>query len=144
MYELNKCICHKKTQFIGFYIAQFNQYTWNRYNQNLETSPLNPELVVSDSLQKRHNEHDGVSNHQPHNCLLNRLFKRRSKKTSNLRVTGLCAGNSPVTGEFPTHRASDAENIAIWWRHHVGGICYQSIESEVWTFVSSTIDFKWA
>ena len=43
----------------------------------------------------RHNDHDGVSNHQPHGCLLNRLFRRRSKKTSKLRVTGLCAGNSP-------------------------------------------------
>ena len=47
------------------------------------------------SLHWRHNNHDGVSNHQPHACLLNRLFERRSKKTSKLRVTGLCAGNSP-------------------------------------------------
>ena len=44
---------------------------------------------------------DGVSNYQPHDCLLDRLFRRRSKKTSKLRVTGLCAGNSPVIGEFP-------------------------------------------
>ena len=47
------------------------------------------------SLHWRHNDHDGVSNHQPHGCLLNRLFRRRSKKTSKLRVTGLCVGNSP-------------------------------------------------
>ena len=47
------------------------------------------------SLQWRHNDHDGVSNHQPHGCLLSRLFRRRSKKTSKLRVTGLCVGNSP-------------------------------------------------
>ena len=53
------------------------------------------------TLQWRHNERDGVSNHQPHDCLLNRVFKHRSKKTSNLRATGLCEGNSPVTGEFP-------------------------------------------
>ena len=46
-------------------------------------------------LHWRHNDHDGVSNHQPHGCLLNRLFRRRSKKTSKLRVTGLCEGNSP-------------------------------------------------
>ena len=39
--------------------------------------------------------HDGVSNYQPHHCLLNRLFGRRSRKASKLRVTGLCAGNSP-------------------------------------------------
>ena len=71
------------------------------------------------SLQWRHNEHDSVSNHQPHDCLLNHLFRGRSKKTSKLRVTGLCAGNSPVTGEFPAQRASNAENVSIWWRHHV-------------------------
>ena len=47
------------------------------------------------SLRWRHNDHPGVSNHQPHGCLLNRLFRRRWKKTSKLRVTGLCAGNSP-------------------------------------------------
>ena len=45
--------------------------------------------------QWRHNDHDSVSNHQPHGCLLNRLFRRRSKKTSKFRVTGLCVGNSP-------------------------------------------------
>ena len=55
---------------------------------------------------------------KPHVCLLNRLFGRRSKKTSKLRVTGLCARNSPGTGEFPAQRASNAENVSIWWRHH--------------------------
>ena len=39
--------------------------------------------------------------HQLRHCLLNRLFRSRSKKTSKLRVTGPCAGNSTVTGEFP-------------------------------------------
>ena len=48
-------------------------------------------------------------NHQPYDCLLNRLFRRRSKKTSKLRVTGLCAGNSPGTGEFPAQMASNAD-----------------------------------
>ena len=69
------------------------------------------------ALVWRHKEHDGGSHHQPHDCLLNRLFRRRSKKTWKLRVTGLCAGNSPVTEEFPTQRASNAENASIWWRH---------------------------
>ena len=46
-------------------------------------------------FQWRHNDHDSVSNHQPHGCLLNRLFRRRSMKTSKLRVTGLWVGNSP-------------------------------------------------
>ena len=50
------------------------------------------------SLQWRHNGRDGVSNHQPHDCLLHRLFRHRSKKTSKLHVTGLCMGNSPHQG----------------------------------------------
>ena len=69
-------------------------------------------------LQWRHNERDGVSNHQPHDCLLKRLFRRRSKTTSKVRVTGLCAGNSPGTSEVPAQMASYAENVSIWWRHH--------------------------
>ena len=74
-------------------------------------------LTNTHTLQWRHNGHGGVSNHQPHDCLLNRLFRHRSKKTSKLRVTGLCAGNSPVAGEFAAQKASNAENVSIWWRH---------------------------
>ena len=92
------------------------------------------------ALQWPHNGRDGISNHQPHDCLLNRLFRRRTKKASKLRVTGLCAGkppepvNSPhkwpvtrkmfpfndviVHGEFPAQMTSNAENVSIWWRHH--------------------------
>ena len=40
------------------------------------------------------------------------------KKTAKLHVTGLCEGNSPMTGEFPAQRASNAENAFIRWRHH--------------------------
>ena len=69
-------------------------------------------------LQWCHNGCDSISNHQPHHCLLNRLFGRRSKKPSKLRVTGLCVWNSPVTGEFPTQKAINVENVSIWWRHH--------------------------
>ena len=65
------------------------------------------------TLHWRHNDHhDGVSNHQPRHCLLNGLFRRRSKKTLKLRVTDLCTVNSPGTG------ASNAENVSIWWRLH--------------------------
>ena len=48
------------------------------------------------SLHWRHNGRTGVWNHQPRDCSIIRLFGRRSKKTSKLRVTGLCAGNSPM------------------------------------------------
>ena len=76
-------------------------------------------IDTSWSLQWRHNERGGVSNHQPHDCLFNRLIRRRSKKTSKLRIRSLCVGNSPMTGEFPEKRAGNPENISIWWRHHV-------------------------
>ena len=80
-----------------------------------DSNAMRSQYVVT--LLWRHNYHNGVSNHQPRDCLLNLLFKRRSKKTSKLRVTGLCVGNSPITGEFPAQRASNAENVSIWWRH---------------------------
>ena len=65
------------------------------------------------SLQWRHDERHGVSYHRRPYCLLNCLFRRRSKKTPKLRVTGFCEGNSPVTGEFPAQRASNVGNVAI-------------------------------
>ena len=71
------------------------------------------------SLRWRHSGRDGVSNHQPHDCLHNRLFGRRSKKTPKPRVTGPCVGNSPGNGEFPAQMASNAETVSIWWRHLV-------------------------
>ena len=70
------------------------------------------------ALQWRHNERGGVSNHKRLDYLLNRLFRRRSKKTSKLRVTGLCEGNPPVTGGFPSQWVSNTENVSIWWRYH--------------------------
>ena len=73
------------------------------------------EITVTSYLNGR----DGVSNHQSHHCLFNCLFiERRSKETLKLRVTGLCAGNSPVTGEFSAQMANNAEDVSIWWRHH--------------------------
>ena len=75
--------------------------------------------LLSCALQWRHNGRDSVWNHQPHDCLLKGLFRRRSKKTPKLRVTGLCAGSSPGTGEFPAQMGSNAENVSILWRSHV-------------------------
>ena len=50
------------------------------------------------------------------------LYSDGSKKISKLHVTGLCAENSPGTGELPAQMASNAENVSIWWRHHVESI----------------------
>ena len=101
------------TMFSHFHKLKAN---WFQFTQHALT--IGNDIVA---LRWHHNDHAGVSNYQPHGCLLNRLFRRKSKKTSKLRVTGLCAGNSPGTGEFPAQMASYAKNVSIWWRHH--GAC---------------------
>ena len=51
-----------------------------------------------DSLQRRHNEHDGISNHQPQDCLLNRLFKAQIKENTK------APRHWPLLGEFNCDR----------------------------------------
>ena len=89
-----------------------------------EVTLANIGSLITWILQWHHNERDCASNHGCLHCLLNRLFRRRSKKTLKLSVTGCCEGNSPVTGEFPAQRTSNAENASIWLRHHVIWIPY--------------------
>ena len=103
-----------------FYLRAHGDYlVWLRYvDFGVVIYPGAPNPAYRETLQWRHNERNGVSNHRPRDCLLNRLFRRRSDKTSKLRATGRCEGNSTVTGEFPAQRASNAENVAICWRHH--------------------------
>ena len=91
----------------------------------MSTDELAPDGLVQEqihSLQWRHNERYSVTNHRCLDCLLNRLFRRGSKKIWKLRVSGLCEGNPPVTGGFLSQSASDAESVSIWWRHHVPAI----------------------
>ena len=99
-------------------------WSLTRWRCEMQYTPWNIHTAISsrvhtttDALQLRHNGRDSVSNHQPHDCSLNRLFRRRSKKTSKLRVTGLCERDSPGTREFPGQMASNAENVSIWWHH---------------------------
>ena len=97
--------------FAIFFFEEFASQPRRHYAGIATTLPMS-------TLRWRHNGCDSVSNHQPRECLLRRLIRRTSKKTSKLRVTGLCAGNSPETGEFPAQMASNAESVSIWWRHH--------------------------
>ena len=62
-------------------------------------------------LQWHHNEHDGISNHQRLDGLFNRLFRRRSKKISKLRITGLWGGE--LTGDqwIPLTKGQLCENF---------------------------------
>ena len=70
---------------------------------------------LSKPLQWHHNEHPGVSNHRRLDCLFNCLFRLTSKKTSKPVLLAFCEGNPPVTGGFPSQRASNAETVSIWW-----------------------------
>ena len=68
------------------------------------------------------------------------FIQAQIKETSKLPITGLCAGNSPVTGEFPqefpddrwipAQMASNAENVSIRWLHHGMLYCYFKITSK--------------
>ena len=89
------------------------------------------------ALQWRHNDRDGVSNHLRFDCLFSRLLRRRSKKISKLRVTGLCAGNSVVTDEFPAQKVSNADNASIGWRHHWSWFTDVTIWSRIMAIVDS-------
>ena len=98
-----------------------DEFSWNYQHQHDVT------------LQWRHNESSGVSNHRRRHCLLNRFFRRRSKKSSKLRVTGLCEGNPTVTGicpwqMFPSVIMNNGKSIVVshlkfaralaWNRHY--------------------------
>ena len=101
-------------------------------------------MSLSQALQWRHNESHGVSNHRRIHCLINCWYRPRSKKISKLRVTGLCAWNSPVTGEFPTQKASNAENdlITSSWRIPFLSVLLLLIDPKKRTFLFRVFFFK--
>ena len=93
--KISQCITttkHSKAKTVCIFLGIYCRYLCQKFATTVM------------ALRWRHNELDGVSDHQPHDCLLNLLFRRRSKKISKLRVTGLCVVNSPWTGEFPAQR----------------------------------------
>ena len=82
------------------------EYAWGFIEINFSEATLWSSLanVSYISLQWRHNKRHGISNHQHLDCLLSRLFRRTPKKIWK-RITGLCEGDPPVTGEFLSQRA---------------------------------------
>ena len=80
---------------------------------------LNVTLSPLYTLLWRHNGRDCVSNHQPHDFLLNQTQIKENIKAP--RQWPLC-GEFTGTGEFPTQMASNAEKV--WWRHHVQNIVW--------------------
>ena len=101
-------------------------------------------LIVA--LQWHHDEHNGVLNHRRVNCLLNRFFRCRSKKISKLRVTGLCEGNSAVTGGFP-HKGPVTRKMfhlmtSLWWIYMKCKCMFMFLQriqhAKSWLYVSSS------
>ena len=103
--DLQICICNLLKEsdrwHLGFNRKSFG-VKWDYWIWTI-TKHIFPALkqINGKSLQWRHDKRDGVSNHQPHDCILNRLFKCRSKKTSKLRATE----------GIPAQRASDAKKF---------------------------------
>ena len=94
--------CHSPYHGDAF-VSCANWNVWNKDNNSLRKQFCRLCLLIwvcLMTLQWRHNERDGVLKHRCLDCLLNRLYRRRSKKTPKLRVTGLCEVNSAVTGKF--------------------------------------------
>ena len=127
-YQYRKSHCGDKTILRPSYLHNGISYTgkttflyWIRALMRNAWWIIHQDLFIS--LQWRHNECGGVSNRQRLDCLLNCLFRHRSKKTSKLRFTGLYEGNSLVTDEFPAQRASIGDNVPIWWCHHIMAWC---------------------
>ena len=108
--------------FCGFHIRMIshelilnlicNWYVFGDYTFKITAISTKVQWVSNQTTTNKIHDNDVIMK-------LNRLFRCRSKKTSKLHVTSLCVGNSSVTGEFPARRASNAENVSIWWRHYV-------------------------
>ena len=130
----------QRTRFCELWITA-QQFSYQKINLKTVHKMSASWLLLP--LQWHHDGRDGVSNHQPHHFVLNGLFRRRSKEPSKLRITGLCAGNSPETGEFPAQVASNAENVSIWWRHHVATWNDDSKSSGKWWVTKPIFSVRW-
>ena len=79
--------------------CQFDSFRCSQWLSGSQCEHLSiPETTITS--QWLYNKRDGVSNHRCGQCLLNRLLRRKSKKISKPRVTGLCDGNSPMTSTW--------------------------------------------
>ena len=66
-------------------------------------------ILLDTTLQRRHNGRDGILNHLRLDCLLNRLFMRRSKKNIKALRHWALWGESAGDRRIPSQRACNAE-----------------------------------
>ena len=124
--------CHGTNKIgIEMQIYSFKKMQMKMFSANCHPFCLGPNVLIKPSciwlvaqkvipgwrscltLQWRHYQCDGISNYQPYDCLLNRLFRCSWKKTSKLQVIDLCEGNLPGTSEILAQTASNMENVSI-------------------------------
>ena len=112
----------KNMKYIFVFLSWTTQWCGS-YDENVA-------VTIKMSSQWRHNERNGVSNHQPHDYHYHSTVylgadEKKTPKNPKAPCHWPLCGNSPVTSEFPAQMASSAENASIWWRHH--GVAYNLI-----------------
>ena len=100
-----------------------------KYTFSLVVHRLSSIWLIISSLLWRHNGGECVSNHQPHDCLINHLFRRRSKETSKIRWPVNSPHKGPVTRKifqfddvimcFFVFVVSSALNGFAWFITHI-------------------------
>ena len=78
--------------------------------------------------------------------LVSRLFTQsfiQAQIKENIKAPRHWEGNSPVTGEFPTQRSINTENVSIWWRHYVKTYPSTPHEEQIFKCGISKLKLKW-
>ena len=118
-YEKSIHFIHKMVYHRKDIISFGTTHGWNTSNVHASTIKLKLNVLIMPlSLQWRQNWCNGASNHRHLDCSLKRLYRRRSKKTPKLCITGRCEGNPSVKGGFPSQKACSTKYVSIWWHHH--------------------------
>ena len=95
-----------------YYLCLIVEFVTRRPNGNIAAIDIHRIWSYDNAvpLQWCHNDRDSVSNDLRFACLVNLVFRGRSVKSSNLRVTGTFVGDPPVNGGgFSSQRASNAQ-----------------------------------
>ena len=127
--------------------AIIHNFDVNVIKTNTSTKSVRSVQQFRRTLERRHNERDGVSNHWSLDCLLNRFVRRWSKKTSKLRVTGLCEGNPPVDSphQGPATRKCFHLMTSSWnGENYPNSLKWNQGKPVIhWSLRNVTVIFKW-
>ena len=129
---------HTNLQTIRYILPKHKKTKQTRVHTSRDVLQQNPPCYTRMTLQWRHNERDGVSNHQPHDCSLKRVFRGRSKKTSSFASLVFVRGihrwsvNSPHKRPVTRKMLSFDDVIMSWQRSVCHGWLVSAIKSLFW------------